>query len=1038
MRVLFCRLLSLATVALLTPSLTLAQGSAVATITGQVTDRTTQSPVPSVQVVLAGTTRGALTGEDGRFRIGAVPAGTYDVRAARIGYETQTRSVTLQAGANVTVDFALTATAVRIDEVRVTATGQTERKRESGVTTATIDTSQVNLAAVQNLSQVLSARAAGVTVQQSSGTAGMGSRIRIRGSNSVSLTNDPLVIVDGIRIHAAQAQAFLGDPNAAPGFGVGGQLPSRLDDLNTEDIENIEVIKGPSAAALYGTAGANGVIQITTKKGRAGKTVYNAYAEYGTLKDPTNYPANFGRIGTSTADGSRVNCSLETQVLGGCIPKADSIVTTSPLENASPFVDSYRQMIGVSAAGGTQAATFFVSGDVEREQSVLIGNSLRKYNFRGNFRGQLRDNWDVTVNSGYVSSRLGLPQGDNNGFGLISGALLGKAFDCHTGGIRTPANPGGRDPLCGTDSLGRGYFTANHPSRVLAHIDSDQNIERFIGSINSNWQALSWLGFMVTGGLDVLNRDNEQTLAPGLILTNSTNANGFRQADRARIRTYSLQGSSTAAWSPFERIRATTTVGVQYNREALNQVQAQGQSLLAGTGSLSGTSTLFAVGEQNSDVVTIGAFAQQQVAWNDRVFLTAAIRGDDNSAFGTDFGFITYPAFSASWVIGEESFFPANRYLSSLRLRAAYGESGQRPQFRQASPFFAPVTASVNNVDATAVTLGGAGNALLEPEISREWEFGADLGFWDDRLSLEVTHYDKTTDAAIVNRRLAPSLGATLTRPENIGQVKNSGWEFLLAGSPVNADRFKWDITLNGSTNKNRVIDLGEGVTPIIFGLGGNTQRIQNDYPLGGYWARRLIGFEDKNGDGILSRVGCATTLAQNTAACEVFITDTAEFQGTPFPKREFSIANTLTLFRYFRVSALLDHKGGHHLQNHTRRFRCASTLQCRETYDPSAPLEDQARAVATRLGGYAYFEKADFWKLREVAFTVVAPQSWVRRLRTDAVSFTIAGRNLRTWTDYTGFDPEALQSAAQDFNTADFLTVPQPRMWTGRINVTF
>jgi TonB-linked SusC/RagA family outer membrane protein len=1038
MRVQFRRLLSLASAVVLVPSTVVAQQSASATITGQVTDRTTQQGIPSVQVVLAGTTRGALTGEDGRFRIGGVPAGTYDVRAARIGYETQTRQVTLAPGAAVTADFALTATAVRIDEVRVTATGQTERKRESGVTTATIDTSQVNLAAVQNLSQVLSARAAGVTVQQSSGTAGMGSRIRIRGSNSVSLTNDPLVIVDGIRVNAAQAQAFLGDPNAAPGFGVGGQLPSRIDDLNTEDIENIEVIKGPSAAALYGTAGANGVIQITTKKGRAGKTMYNAYAEYGTLSDRTNYPANFGRIGTSTANGSRVNCTLETEVLGGCIPFADSVVTNRPLENVSPFTDSYRQMIGMSAAGGTQAATFYVSGDVEREQSVLVGNKLRKYNFRGNFRGQLRDNWDVTVSSGYLSSRLGLPQNDNNGNGLISGALLGKAFDCHTGGIRSPTNPGGRDPLCGTDSLGRGYFNSNHPSRVFANIDSDHNIERFIGSVNTNWQALSWLGFVATGGLDLVSRDNEQTLSPGLIFTNSTNANGFRQADRAKIRTYSIQGSGTATWSPFTNVRATTTVGVQYNREALNQVQAQGQSLLAGTGSLGGTSTLFAVGEQNSDVVTIGGFAQQQMAWNDRVFLTAAIRGDDNSAFGTEFGFITYPAFSASWVIGEESFFPANRYLSSLRLRGAFGESGQRPQFRQASPFFSPVTASVNGVDATAVTLGGAGNALLEPEISREWEFGADLGFWDDRLSLEVTHYDKTTDAAIVNRRLAPSLGATLTRPENIGQVKNSGWEFLLGGSPVNADRFKWDVTLNGSTNKNRVVDLGEGVTPIIFGLGGNTQRIQNDYPLGGYWARRLIGYEDKNNDGILSRLGCAATMAQNAATCEVFITDTAVFQGTPFPKREFSIANTFTVYRYFRVSALLDHKGGHHLQNHTRRFRCASTLQCRETYDPTAPIEDQARAVATRLGGYGYFEKADFWKLREVALTVVAPQEWARRLRADGVSFTLAGRNLKTWTDYTGFDPEAVTSAAQDFNTADFLTFPQPRMWTGRINVTF
>ncbi len=1032
------RTLLVFTAAALLPAALAAQGES-GSITGRVTDRATQQPIPSVQVVIVGTTRGALTGEDGRFRIAGLPVGNHQLRAARIGYETQTQPVAVAAGAAATADFALVATAVRIDEVRVTATGQTERKRESGVTTATIDTTQVNLAAVTSFSQVLSARAAGVTVQQSSGTSGMGSRVRIRGSNSVSLSNDPLVIVDGVRVNATQAQSFLGDPNAAPGFGVGGQLPSRLDDINPEDIENIEVIKGPSAAALYGTAGANGVIQITTKKGRAGRTAYTAFAEYGQMTDPTDYPANYARIGTSTATGNpRVNCTLESEVLGTCIPKPDSLVTNRPLENLSPFADAFRQVAGMSAAGGTAAATFFVSGDAEREQGVLIGNDLRKYNFRGNFTGQLRDNWNVTVTSGYLSSRLGLPQNDNNGNGLISGGLLGKAFDCHTGGIRSPTNPDGRDPLCGTDSLSRGYFSANHPSPVFANIKSRQNVERFTGGVSTNWQALPWLGVVASGGLDMLARDNEQTLSPGLIFTNSTNANGFRQADRAKTRTYSIQGAGTATWTPLSNLHATSTVGVQYNREVLNQTQAQGQSLLAGTGSLSGTSTLFAVGEQNSDIITVGAFAQQQLAWNDRVFLTAALRGDDNSAFGADFGFITYPAFSASWVIGEESFFPQNRWVSSLRLRSAYGESGQRPQFRQASPFFAPVTAAVNAVDQTAVTLGGAGNAILEPEISREWEFGADVGLWDDRLSLEVTHYDKTTNSAIVNRRLAPSLGATLTRPENLGEVTNSGWEFLLTGSPVSTQLVKWDVTLNASTNKNRVVDLGEGVTPIIFGLGGNTQRIQNGYPLGGYWARALIGWDDKNDDGILSRAGCGATLAQNTAACEVFITDTAVYQGAPFPKREFSISNAVTIARYFRVSALFDYKGGHRLQNHTRRFRCASTLQCREAYDPTAPLEDQANAVATRMGAYGYFEKADFWKLRELAFTVDAPQSLSHRLGMSALSFTLAGRNLHTWTDYSGFDPEAITSAAQDFNTADFLTFPQPRTWTGRLTVTF
>ena len=232
-------------------------------VTGRVVDRGTQQPVVGATVRVVGTTRGGQTSDSGTYRITGVPAGAANVQALRIGYASITRPLTISAGQTATVDFTLDPAATTLDVVQVTATGQEQSRRESGVSTATISVAQdVPQAAVSNLQTVLSSRAAGVVVQEEGGTTGSAARIRIRGSNSVSLSNDPLIIVDGIRVN--------NDEGGGASIGVGGQVPSRLNDINPEDIENIEIVKGPAAAALYGTAAANGVIQITTKRAAAG------------------------------------------------------------------------------------------------------------------------------------------------------------------------------------------------------------------------------------------------------------------------------------------------------------------------------------------------------------------------------------------------------------------------------------------------------------------------------------------------------------------------------------------------------------------------------------------------------------------------------------------------------------------------------------------------------------------------------------------------------------------------------------------------
>src|SRR5690242_10652989 len=327
------------------PAVAGAQGGA--TITGRVVDRGTQQPVATATVRVVGTNRAVQTNEQGTYRLTGVPAGSITVQAIRLGYASSSRPITVTAGQTASLDFTIEPAATQLDVVQVTATGQEQSRRESGVSTATINVpEQVPQAAVTNLQTVLSSRAPGVTVQEASGTTGSAARIRIRGSNSVSLSNDPLVIVDGIRVN---------NDEGATSIGVGGQVPSRLNDLNTDEIDNIEVIRGPAAAALYGTAAANGVIQITTKRGRAGQTRWNARTEYGSVNEVTHYPNNYWQLDLSDfAPDTLFPCTLDFQIRGICNP--EQLVHYNPLEDNSPFVKGWREKLGLDASGGSDAA----------------------------------------------------------------------------------------------------------------------------------------------------------------------------------------------------------------------------------------------------------------------------------------------------------------------------------------------------------------------------------------------------------------------------------------------------------------------------------------------------------------------------------------------------------------------------------------------------------------------------------------------------------------------------------------------------------
>lgn len=952
-------------------------------LSGRVVDMTSQMPLVAANVRIAGTQMGAVTNEQGRYLIPRVPTGQVTVTAERIGYRRATQTVSVTTDQAASLDFTMEAIALSLETVVVTPTGD-ERRREMGNVPAKIDAAQaVESAPINTVADLLTGRAAGVQVMSSGGTAGQGTRIRIRGSNSVSLSNEPILYVDGVRVS---------NDNSLVSYETGGFAPSRLNDISPDQIESIEVVKGPSAATLYGTDAANGVIWITTKRGSAGKTRWNAYTEQGTVKDPYSYQSSYRGV-TSTG----APCRLSDVAAGTCTQAQVLSFNALEHDHTTPFRTGSIQQYGLNASGGREDIRYFISADQQREAGVLSVNGLKRVSLRGNFDAPLSRTLLASLSTSYMTSALSVPNGGNYELGIIGNGLAGQ----------------------GTEDIldGYGFF----PQSELLSVQSQQNIQRFTGSTRLSWTPVSFLSARANVGVDNVGQADNQLFLTGQAPEWLGYQNGARFSNRFQGLTYTADLAATAEFAPTSALNSQTSAGVQYVRDVFTGTRASGYGLVTGSRSI-GAAARTESSEQTIENIKAGAFVQQQVAFQDRLFLTGALRADNSSAFGQQLSTVIYPKLSASWVVSEESFFPKVGALGSLRLRAAAGSSGLQPGSYDALRYYSPFATTVDGASITGVRIGGLGNPNLKPERSNEIEGGLDAQLFGQRIGLELTFYTKRTRDALVLRQLPPSLGVTTGRFENLGSVRNSGLEALVTARPIDRPAATWQVSLNGALNNNKLLSLGAGIPPIVFAA----QRHVVGYPLGGYWQRPILSYADANNDGII-------------AQSEVTVGTTPVYLGSPFPKRQLSFNNDVTLFSLVRLGALLDYRGGVKLYNSTASWRDLQNITFAMN-SPNASLADQARAVAaTRLGTDAgYIEKADFVKLRELSISFLVPTRYTDRLRLGKSSLMLAGRNLATWSDYSGLDPEVSQQGQTNFSTRDFMSQPPARYYTARINLSY
>jgi hypothetical protein len=493
----------------------------------------------------------------------------------------------------------------------------------------------------------------------------------------------------------------------------------------------------------------------------------------------------------------------------------------------------------------------------------------------------------------------------------------------------------------------------------------------------------------------------------------------------------------SSAWS------GRTAVGGQFFRNLSTNSFAQGRGLSRGTEAIFGAATT----DAEDDYVesrSAGGFVDQQMSFRDRLFLTAGLRLDDNSAFGKNFNTRPLPKLSASWLTITDR---PEGWLNTFRLRAAYGQSTQQPGSIDALRFYAQAAVRKNAASASGVSVANLGNADLKPELSQEIETGFDAGLFQNRVTLEATFFYKQTTDALIEREIAPSVGSTSSQFFNLGKVSNRGIELRLDTRVIDKPNFAWDLTLTGSFTKNNLDELGVGVAPLTLGF---IQRHVEGYPLGGIWDRPILSVNDANGNGIIEPA-IYDVDGSVLVPGEFEVGDTAVYRGPALPTREFGLRTGLSFFRnLFSVAALFDYRGGHWIENGTDSFRCGGgVIYCRALVDPTAELQDQANAAAYTYGDplgfteWGFLEPAWFIKLRELSLTFNAPERFARAIGGSRLSLTLSGRNLWTIDDYSGIDPEVNgfgqgREGGSNFAATDFFSQPQVRHWVARLNLGF
>lgn len=945
--------------------LTAAQEPETGGVSGVVTDRSGQ-PIAGARVEIEGTRLVVGTSPEGRFTFQDVPAGTRTVIVERLGYGTTREAVTVTPGETTSVEIELELSAIQLDQVVVTGTAGGARVRTMGSSVEVLDIASVQeLARAPDMTSLLNARAPGLSLDQSSGRLGASPSINIRGQSSLGLGNQPLVYIDGVRVNSETGLGAFGGVSLGS---QGSSVRGRLNDIHPDDIESIEVIKGPAAASMYGTEASNGVIQIITKRGSTNQDPqFNMRLQYGTMhfRDAEN------RLPTNYFAGP------EGEVLTWNAVRSEDEL------GRSLFSTGNTSEVHASVTGGSESIRYYASASFRDEEGVEPNNFGDQFSLHSNTEIDLTTDISLATSLNYTQIESHL--GNDTGASAMLGAICGHD-------VVFPAS--------------RGFCLGFPPELPRELYDNSDETTRFTGSGTLTWQMSPWLSHRLLLGIDHVNSDARalERFAPddlAMFLPPTFAAGRIGQLLRERRGvTLDYAGTATAQISP--DFTSRSSVGLQWDRRQHRNSGLGGMGFPApGIELVSATATRLDSSQSELVNTTLGAYVQQQFGWSDRLFVTGALRVDNNSAFGEDLEWVSYPKVDAAWTVSEEDFWPWPDALNTFRLRAAYGESGRAPNAFSALRTFSPVQGPGGTSGFTA---GSIGNPDLRPERGKELEVGFEAMLFD-RVNLDFTYFSKRTTDLIVNQPVSPSSGFSGSVPRNVGRVDNQGYELSAGLQAFQGDRVAWQVDARLAWNEDEIKDLGD--LPGAVSSFGTANRV--GYSIGGFWSRRVVSAELDPNTGQAVDVMCDGGPGASAVECAEapFV-----YLGPSAPTTTGSLGNTLSIGNRVRLYALVDFASGHLRYNNDEHLRCgglAGAPFCEINYFPERfPAEQVAQATGQALAMGTvdhFFQDASFAKLREVSISYAFPEGLIPR--TSRASLTLAGRELATWTDFGGIDPE-------------------------------
>jgi TonB-linked SusC/RagA family outer membrane protein len=1003
----------LVTIAAAAPPLRSAAAQGTASVSGRVVDSTSAQPVAGARVLVVGRATGTLTDREGRYTLQGLPAGTISLRAQRIGFAPQTIQVALADGSSATVDFTLTASATMLSDVVVTGYGTDSRANLSS-SVASVKGSDVEGTPQAGVDAAIQGRAAGVQVIQNAGNPGVGMTVRIRGAASISASNQPLYVIDGVPL--------LRDDFSQ--LDVGGQDVSGVTGLNPDEIETIDVLKDASAAAIYGSRGSNGVIMITTKRGQAGRTrvTYGSYVGSQSVPKGNRWDlmnaAEYVEYMNEGAenDGYGPLYFGDPTTFGPGTDWQSQVFRTAPVTNLN---------LGVN--GGSDRVQYFLSGSQFDQNGVVLGSGYNRRSGRLNLDLTASDRLRFRTSFAVNRENNDRIENDNTIAGVVANAIANQPW--------VPARHS--DQTFTTTDDGLAY---ENPIAIGTFNFAQSRTLRAFGSVEAAYVLSS--AFTLNGrvGMDVLNLRDLRWYSPRVGGSYAESVHGESIIGEQTASRYLLESFLDFKPAAGATVTFSATGGASIERNTQELSYLDGIGFGRDVFQYPGNAAKITVYDGNwSGHNLVSFFSRANATVRDRYLFSASFRVDGSSRFGVNNRYGVFPAASIGWKITDEPFARSLGRRGELKLRASIGVTGNQDIFDDFAP--RPRFAKANYAELPGIAQSSFGNPNLRWESTREYDVGFDLDLFHRRVSVTGDWYKKTTYDLLLNRPITSTSGQTSVF-ENVGDMLNRGFELTVTSTnlaPSTPQGLRWSTNFNISWNRNEVTRLFQN-EPFNTGIRG-VNRVEVGHPLGAFYTIRYLGVDPATGDARFDDINNDGAI---DAADRVFV-------GSPHPKYWGGLTNELswagfdlrtfvqftqghTIFNGISLFAL---DGGYNYDNKfrraLRRWRQAGDI----TDEPRASFDGTSGAVETSS---RYFEDGSYVRLQDVTVGYHLPTKIAALIHMADSRVYVSGRNLHTWTKFSGYSPDVNSngSSASVSLSTEFYSYPLARTFVVGVSGSF